>query len=355
MGEAAEHAIALAERLGDADALYRALRSLQSTRFVGARLTDAMELSQRLQVLSRDVPERSADGDHAMAGSLAMAGDLDGAITYFERAEAGYDPVLDRTAMSVIGSSLAVFTAAWHSHALWLAGLCDRAAMTSERAVRLADTLGHAYSRALANAYAAVFHFMRRNRRRCLTHARATVDICDKHGFAYYVHWGRLLAAWAELGAMTDPRVSRMTAAIAGMEAEGAAVRRPFYLSVQAMALARAGRDQDARAALAEAQARVEATEERWWTPELIRLQGLLAPTEEARLACLRGAVARGLELRARPLAARAAVSLARFLSARGLRRDACAELARVLDASPPRSGDRDRRRAERLLARLSS
>jgi len=200
-----------------------------------------------------------------------------------------------------------------------------------------------------------VFHHMRRDPRTCLVHAAAVRDICEKHGFAYYVHWGRLLASWAEPGEVEETRLTQMREAIDGLEREGAAVRRPFYLSVLAIALARAGRVQDARSALAEAHARAEATQERWWTPEIARLQGLLASSAEERMACLQTAVHLASELRAPPLAARSAVSLALSFRSRARLHDARAVLAKVLDGTAPRAGDRDRRRAERTLAWLSA
>ncbi|MEJ2358437.1 MAG: hypothetical protein P8Y13_10225 [Deinococcales bacterium] len=146
-----------------------------------------------------------------------------------------------------------------------------------------------------------------------------------------------------------------MHEAIDGLEQEGAAVRRPYYLSVLAIALARAGLSAKARRTLAEAEERVHATEERWWAPEIARLKSLLEPSHEDRVCGLRHAVDLASKLRARPLAARSAVSLAHALAGRGHRHDAREALARVLAGSTPRSDDRDRRRAERMLTRLSA
>lgn len=352
---AAERAAEIARGHRDMGALYHALRSLQTTRFVSGDLARALDLSERLQTLAHDVPQRQAEGDHAMAGLLLTRGDLPGALEQFARAERGYDPVTARASLSVFGADLAVFTTAWQAHALWLAGLYDRAQVSSRRAVQLADELDHPYSRALAHAYAAMFHQMRRDRRACLTHATAATEICEKHGFAYYVHWGRLLAAWAGPGATQALRLKQMQEAIDGLEREGAAVRRPYYLSLLAIALTRAGSCDEARRALDEAQERAHATEEQWWVPEIARLQGLLEPSYDDRVAGLRNAIDLASKLRARPLAARSAVSLAAVLARRGRRRDACAALARVLEGSTPRGDDRDRRRAERMLTRLSA
>ncbi len=354
MAAAAERAAELAERLQDAGSLYHALRSLQTTRFVSAQLTRALELSERLQALARDVPDRQAEGDHAMAGSLLTVGDLEGAVEHFERAERGNDPTIDRATISVFGADLAVFTAAWQAHALWMVGFADRAGVSSTRAVRLAESLAHPYSRALAHAYAALFHHLRRDRRACGTHARAATEICERHGFAYYVHWGRLLGAWADAALPAAERIQSIRVALEGLEGEGAAVRLPIYLSVLGLTQARAGRQDDARRTLARARSCADETGELWWTPEIIRLQALLAERAEERLTCLRRALEHASRLKARPLAARAATSLAIELRSRGRRDEARATLARVLETSPSDAGGRDWRRAERCLERLA-
>ena len=351
---AAERAAVLADRLHDPGSLYHALRSLQTTRFVSGRFALSLELSERLQELARHVPDRKAEGDHAMAGSLLTVGDLEGAVEHFERAERGYDPTIDRATISVFGADLAVFTAAWQAHALWMVGLADRAGASSDRALRLADTLAHPYSRALAHAYAALFHHLRRDRRACRTHAREATDICERHGFAYYVHWGRLLGAWADTNRPDEARLQGIRGALEGLEREGAAVRLPIYLSLLGLTEARAGRTDEARSTLERARACAEETGELWWTPEILRLQALLAEPGEERLDRLRGALESALRLKARPLAARAATGLAVELRSQGRPAEARAVLERALEGSLSDAGGRDRRRAERCLERLS-
>ncbi|MEJ2358436.1 MAG: AAA family ATPase [Deinococcales bacterium] len=141
LATAAERSADIARRHHDMGALYHALRSLQTTRFVSGDLARALELSEQLQALARDVPERQAEGDHAMAGLLLTRGDLPGALEQFAKAERSYDPVTARASLSVFGADLAVFTAAWQAHAQWLAGLHDRAHVSSRRAVQLANEL----------------------------------------------------------------------------------------------------------------------------------------------------------------------------------------------------------------------
>jgi predicted ATPase len=67
------------------------------------------------------------------------------------------------------------------------------------------------------------------------------------------------------------------------LQAQGALIRRSFYLSLLAEAHLSAG-DRDAAAAVIDAAiATAEAHEDRWWLPELHRLRGSVSDGEAAR------------------------------------------------------------------------
>lgn len=343
----------LSERVGDRAGLFQALISQQVTHLVSGRVGEALELSGPLQTLSQEVPDWRAEVEHAMGGTHLNAGDLEGAIAHFERSVACFDPEAGAARLSMAGADLAVFTAAWQAHALWLYGLPDRALASSARAVRRAESLDDRYSEVVAHAYTAVLHHMRRDRVACLRHAGAARDLCQRHGFAYYVHWGRLLAAWADVARDPEDRVEPIREAIASLEGEGAATRKPFYLSVLAIALAEAGERPAARATLDEASVLAAASDEAWWRPEIARLRALLVPDRAGAVEGLREALGCALAMKARPLAERAAVSLALALRSIGRTDEAQRALGHVLGGSPQRGNDRDHMRARLVAARL--
>jgi DNA-binding SARP family transcriptional activator len=344
-----ERAGGLAEALGDTASLFQALRNLWALRFVGGDLRETLAIATRLRELAGVKPELAAESHHALAGPLAHVGDLTTALEHFEAARRCYDPTRAERQLSVFGSDVGVFNGAWEAHALWLSGLEDRAVASARDAERRAQDLTHAYSQALAHAYAAVLHYMRRDRAACAEAADAARAVCERHGFAYYRHWGTLMAAWARADADPDGAVAAMREALASLDAEGAWARRPIYLAAYAEALTLAGRREDARATLDLADARAAASGESVWSSEVARLRVDLDPEHAVEHA--RRSLALARELGARPLALRSAVTLAQVLGAIGKGAEGQAIVREVLAGLPDAGGSRERASALALLA----
>lgn len=342
-----DRARCLAEQLEDTQALFQVLLNLWGLVFVSGDMHGTLEVAERLRMLAALHPQLAAESHHALAGPLTHVGKFEAAIRHFESARRSYTPEDARRRLFVFGSDLGVFNCAWEAHALWLSGLEDRAVATADQAVSMARALGHAYSEALAHAYASVLHYMRRDRSACTQAADAAVALCERHGFAYYGHWGMLLGAWAR--AKDDPAraVGTMREALASLDAEGAWARRPIYLAALAEALAAAGQVEEALATLDQADARSMSSGESLWDPELSRLRAVLAPDGAAQHATR--ALHLAQQLRARPLALRSAVTLA-LVSRATADGDKAQELVRQALASLPEGG-RERGRALRALA----
>lgn len=347
--EVLERARLLAEALEDAPALFQALRNLWALRFVGGDLQGTLEIAAQLRELAALLPEFEAESHHALAGPLTHVGELATAIEHFEAARRCYDPAAARRQLSVFGSDLGVFNCAWEAHALWLSGLEDRAIASADEAVRTARTLGHAYSEALAQAYAAVLHHMRGDRSACVEAADAARAVCERHGFAYYRHWGTLMGAWARAKDDPDAAARAMRGALAALDEEGAWARRPIFLAAYAEVLAAAGRREEALEALDQAEARATASRESLWSSELARLRAALDP--ERAVAHARRALELARHLRARPLLLRSAVTLALAMRSAGDGARGQAVVREVLAGLPDGGSSRERAQALELLA----
>jgi tetratricopeptide (TPR) repeat protein len=342
----------LADRLHDAPALFRALRSLLSFRFVAGDMSGTLEIAARLRELAAQLPEHDAESHHTLAGALMHVGDLETAIRHFEAARNGYDPETARRHLSMFGSDLGVFNGAWEAHALWLYGLEDRALACANEALRTARALGHAYSEALAQAYASVLHYMRGDRRSCAEAADAARELCEKHGFAYYGHWGTLMGAWAREDGDPIAAATAMRNALAALDQEGSRARRAIYLAALAEVLRAGDRRQEALDALDQAEEWVTSSGDRLWSAELGRLRAVLQP--ESGVAHARRALELARRLRARPLVVRSAVTLALAMQ-RGSHGARASDVVREALAGLPDGGSSlDRDRALRLLSTLS-
>jgi DNA-binding SARP family transcriptional activator len=338
----------LAEGLGDAPALFQVLRNLWGQQFVAGDMKATLETAHRMFELATVLPELAPVGHHALAGTLTHVGQLASAIDHFEAARAGYDPKDAPQHLHVFGSDLGVFNSAWEAHALWLHGLEDRAVTAASEAVQTARTLGHAYSEALAQAYAAVLHYMRRDRRSCAEASDAARELCHRHGFAYYGHWGTLLGAWAK---SSDPSSAAQVirGALEALDAEGSRARRPMYLAALVEVLHEAGRRDEALQALCEAEERAAASGDCVWSAELLRLRAVLMPDQS--LVHARRAMELAARLRARPLVLRTSVTLTDAMT--GDREGAVRVLREALADLPDSGGSLDRDLALQRLAGL--
>jgi hypothetical protein len=188
---------------------------------------------------------------------------------------------------------------------------------------------------------------MRGDRESCAEAADAARELCLRHGFGYYGHWGAILGAWARAGEDASSAVDTIRSALASLDQEGARARRPIYLAVFAEALDAAGRRDQALAALDQGEEHASSSGDRVWSSELVRLRARMVAPKEAT-----GHARRALELAqslgARPLVVRSAVTLAE-----AMRHDpnGAGDVVRsALQALPDAGSSFDRARAMQLI-----
>lgn len=317
----------LAERIGEPEAVIQSLAGLYGVHIVRGNIRRSLQLAEeslrRAEGHARILPASHLN----VAGTTYMLGDLARASEHFEQAIALYKP--HQTPSLLYGLDVLVFSSAWGAHALWLLGYPDRAVQRAERAVAWAEELEHPHSQALAHAYAALLHQYRDEPAASQTHAGIAAELCARYGFAYYGEWRTILEGWALARTRPEEAAARIREGIEVLRTLGAGVRRPYYLSLLAQALALSSQLDGSRGVLDAALATAAERSELWWSAELHRLEGTLAETPEPwfaqALQVAQGQGSRSLELRA-------AMSLARLWKDRGEPARARALLAPVYD-----------------------
>ncbi len=96
-----------------------------------------------------------------------------------------------------IGSRPDVHSRAWAAHARWLLGHADDALSSCADAIRLGREIEHSYSLAVALAYGAITHQMRRDMAELGDTVGELRELCDRYEFAYYREWGLVLDGWS--------------------------------------------------------------------------------------------------------------------------------------------------------------
>ncbi len=259
-----ESSVDLAESLGRRDSTLTGLVALWTSRFVQGRTADAYQTANRALSLVDPESELSGPAHFAVGGSAVSLGMPADGLRHLELAAK-----LTRGALSLsVGTRPDVHAMAWAAHAHWLLGHDDEARSSCQDAIKLARSIDHPYSLAVALAYGSITHQMRQD----LPGLRNTVDelrgLCDRYDFAYYREWVLVLDGWSRAD---EPGISLARQGIDNLKAHGSFARMPYWLSLLADLLARKNRMDEARAVLDGALVSGRARDDLAWLPEVMR------------------------------------------------------------------------------------
>jgi predicted ATPase len=262
---------------------------------------------------------------------LLCLGELCRAREELDLARAVYDPQQHRPQVTLAEQDPGVTCLAQGAHALWYLGYPEQALRRSQAALDLARELAHPFSLVWALSWAASLHGLRREYRIAQDYAALSMALATEQGFPQWGAQGAILHGWAyAMRGQPDAGITQIHQGLAAYQSTGAALFRPFFLTLLAEAHHGAGQATAALRVLAEAQDVVESTAERFYEAEIQRLQGelLLAQTSTRHAyaeaeRCLHKALATARGQQARALELRTAISLSRLWCQQGRQGDA--------------------------------
>ncbi len=341
MSSAWTRALELAERTADRDHQLQALWGLWVTELNKGRFRAALELARRFCTVAADAPDPNDArvGDRLMAYTLHFLGDQAAARTHIERMLAGYVPSERQTHAFRFQFDQLVIGRMTLALVLWLQGYPAQARQSVAANVEDALAIGHPLS--LCNALvksccpiALLCGDLAAARR----YVDLLVDLTRPHSLFMWHPLARCCEGLLILKS-GDLEAGRraVRAALEELPEARFAFPQTWAMTELALADARCGALDSARATIGAAIARAEQDEEQWCYAELLRVRGeivLLDGTAAAH------ADAQRLFERARDIARRQAApgwelriatSLARLLHGRAGGPAARAELTRVL------------------------
>jgi predicted ATPase len=335
--EAYTRAKELCERSGDDEHLFVALWNLWMTTAI--RNPDAARpLSNRLLLLT-DTREDSAlrlEAHHSAWFTHFNAGEPAPARSHCNEGRRLYDFERHRSlAFSYGGHDPGVCAGIHGALSEWLLGYPDKAVVSVNDAEQLAERLAHPLSIFHSYLWEAVLRIFRREPDLAFRRSQDGEAFAIEQRLAQPLNPNVLRgAALFERGSVGDAAAS-IQAGLAARETIGWQFFRPYHLAIVGAVLGRAGDHEGATAALAEAQAIIEASSERWWEAEIHRLKGVLLLSrrnlgESER--CFAEAIRIAQQQQAKSLELRAATNLARLWGEQGRRSDARELLAPVYD-----------------------
>jgi class 3 adenylate cyclase/predicted ATPase len=286
VGKAYERAHEICKLSGDAPQLFPIVWGLWVFYIACAEHGKAHELAHQCRRIAKAVNDTDLLilAHHAMGVSLTNLGQFDSALSELNQGIEIYNREEHAPLAFAYGQDPGVVCRAQAAFCLWFLGLPEQALKRNDEALALAQELSHPYSLAAALDFSAWIHQLGQNVGATEKDAEAAIAISAEREFVFWLLIGMILRGWAlTAGNKVDEGIALMRQGVAGYQATGAGIMRPYYLALVAEALAMTGELKEALRLLDEAEAAVRNSGERWYEAELYRHKGRLMLQDSAR------------------------------------------------------------------------
>jgi len=367
VGAVYKRALQLGRQSGEDARLFPVLFGLRSFHLIRGELQAAFELAQQLMSLAESVQDSGllVEAHLAKGNSLFLFGKLIPALEHMQRAISLYDPQTHHVHAFLYGLDPGVFCLAKTAWLLALLGQSDQASKKMREAIALAHRQSHAFSLAVALMNVDPVLEIRREWPALQQHAEAAIAVCREQGFGSIlaqatIHRGYALAQQGQ----AEEGIALMRGGLDAQLATGASLFRPTFLASLAEACGTAGRFEEGLAAVAEAIAIAEKTDERHDEAKMHRLKGDLifrrscveaqpgvqAETEEY----FRKSIEIARQQEARSLELKAVMSLSQLWAKQGKKAEARQTLAEIYGWFNEGFDTKDLMEAKTLIEQLS-
>jgi class 3 adenylate cyclase/tetratricopeptide (TPR) repeat protein len=260
-------------------------------------------------------------GHRLMGTSLVYTGDIAQGRRHYDRALALYDPAAHRPLAARFGQDVRVAILSYRSLALWLLGYPEAALGDVDEAIKDARQIGEAATLMYALAHAAMQQILCGNYTIADAQAQELAALAQEKDSLLWkafamTNQGAVLA----LSGVASEAVQTLTSGMNAWRSTGSTLWKPLRLSHLAIAQAHLGQMDDAWRSITEAMNVVEASNERWCQPEILRISGELARKSDMAKAeaLFDRALMIAREHQAKSWELRATMSMARLLRDRG-------------------------------------
>jgi predicted ATPase/class 3 adenylate cyclase len=317
----------LYQQLGESPQLFPMLFGLWAYNRVKADYSTARQLGNELVSMAQaaEDPGLLIEAHAAHGDTLAFSGELTRAREHLEQAIELYDFDKFRSHAFIFGQDPGVHALSYATLTLWLLGCPDEARKRSLEALALAQRLSHPFTLAFALIHVIHVHRFFHEIKATQVRAEELCTLSEQYGFPMTLAFGVALKGWALTKQRLEKQgIAEIIRAIEMWSATGSTLFfKPFLLSMLAEAHSDAGSPGEGLALLNEALHVTNTTGERFWEPELYRLQGelmrqdmiggarLTSPDDVER--CFRKSINIAQQQGARSLELRAVTSLTRL------------------------------------------
>jgi serine/threonine protein kinase/predicted ATPase len=278
VGQTYERALELSRRLDG-----RNIFVILSGVWVFHAVRGELEKARRFGVEFLGMAEREPTPGLMLAGNFVMGctlfhlGQLEASLDHMTAAIRAHSGPSESVLALFAGPDIGVFCRSYLAHLAWHREDGNRAHTHAAEAVSTAQRMRHPFSQAIALDYATMLHVFEDESGAALERGREAVELCSRHGFAYYLAMANVLAGWAAAAeGDVAAGLAQLREGLEGMRYLGAELRLPYYFSLLAETLGRAGLVGEALASLSTGFAYASKNGEEWALAELHRVQGTL-------------------------------------------------------------------------------
>jgi len=271
-----ERVESLAHSLNRPLLLYSALISQWRYSLWTDKLTATMQIAERVYSLAQEQDDaRLMMGAYRiLASTLYFLGDFEASRQYAIRGlEIWRSGGVQRQVEEV--SAPAVNCLNFKALTEWHLGEIASSRTTMAEAIPLAKELNDMPALAVALFFAAYLAHFEGDRAEVERFASDLIELSTRQNFAIWLPIGAVLRGWARSASSDTESISWIEDGIGDYKATGSIIHMPYFLALKAEALHLADRTSEALEAIADAEAWVERSEERWWCAELHRLRGV--------------------------------------------------------------------------------
>ncbi|MGB6388551.1 MAG: adenylate/guanylate cyclase domain-containing protein [Methyloceanibacter sp.] len=364
VGEAYRRARDLCQQLKEITQLFPVLWGLWMYHLVRAEHEAANELTKQLLGVAQTTgdPDLALEAHFAVGLSAFYCGELLAAREHLEQAISAYDPERHRELASTYGGlDPCVCCLEYVAWTLWLLGFPDQALNRADEAQPLAKRVANLYTQtrslywdSLVRQFTGQWDVLRER-------IEVAISMATEHGFALVLGVGPIMRGWALVTeGRAEEGIRQISQGLERYRATGAGFQLPHLLTSLIEAYNKIEQPEEGLTTLAEAQALVETTGERYYEAELERLKGELllaqSPDDPAEAeACFHNALEIARRQQAKSLELRAAMSLTRLWQRQGKKGDACRLLNDVFAWFTEGFDTADLREARALLDELGA
>lgn len=312
-------ALALSTSVGDDELLFTALRGLWAFAIGRAEFHTARDLGERMLALAeRDGrPATRLEAHRALGNTLFWLAELEASREQMERGIELYTADRDRTLAFQFGQDPDVANRGMQAWPLALMGYAGRATERGAEAIAHARALGHPYSLGYALVHDTCCQQYLRRPGAVAERSAEAVALASEKGFPNWLLAAMVLGGWAA-AKQGDPEqgVTRIREAIELWRSSGSELVVPYFYALLADACLEGKKLEEGIEATTLARELVVSNDDRWYEPEIYRIEGelrrLRGDAAAEVEASLQRAVSAARACGARLLELRASVSLAR-------------------------------------------